>query len=109
MATTQERSAGTALLVLGGFNALVGALALLGGGAPGVFGLAALAGVVFVGLGLGVRDGRRQAIIAAAVLLGLLLAWQLVQLVLDPGWQLAIRVLLTGAVAALVVRAQRGD
>lgn len=108
MSTTQQRGAGTALLVLGGFNALVGAVGVLAGGAPGVFGFAVLAGVVFVALGLGVRGGSRQAIVAAAVLLGLLLAWQLVQLVLDPGVQLAVRMLITGAVGALVVRAYRG-
>lgn len=108
MTTTRERSAGTALLVLGGFNALFGAVGMLAGGVLSAFGLAALAGVVFIALGLGVRNGSRQAIIVAAVLLGLLLAWQLVQLVRDPGAQLAVRVLITGAVTALVIRARRG-
>lgn len=108
MTTTRERSAGTALLVLGGFNALFGAVGMFAGGVLSAFGLAALAGLVFVVLGLGVRNGSRQAIIVAAVLLGLLLVWQLVQLVLDPGTQLAVRVLITGAVTALVIRAQRG-
>lgn len=87
---------------------MVGSLGLLAGGAAGAFGVAALAGVVLVGVGLRVREGSRQAIIAAAVLLGLLLAAQLVQLGLDPGAQLVARALLTGAVGLLVLRALRG-
>lgn len=105
--TTEQRRAGTALVVFGGLNALLGLVGLMGGGQALVVGLTAAMGVVFVLLGLLVRDGSRPATVAAVALLGLLLAFYVLMLVQDATVQLVVWVLITGAFAYLAVRALR--
>lgn len=105
--TSEQRTAGTALVVFGGLNALLGLIGLMGGGQARVVALTAAIGMVFVLLGLLARDGSRPAILAAVTLLVLLLAYELVNLARSPSIRIVIWVLITGALAYLMVRALR--
>lgn len=105
--TREERAAGTALIVFGVLNALLALVGLMGRGDARIVAFMAALGVLFVLLGLLVRDGSRPAIVASVVLLGLLLALELANLAADPDVQLVIWVLITGGLAYMVIRAQR--
>src|SRR3712207_1383587 len=83
-ATVEQRQAGLVLLVRGALNALFATLLLaVGRGELGIgaaAGVALVGGIAFLALGVALRRGSRGAAVAGLVLLGLLLAGQLVSL-----------------------------
>jgi hypothetical protein len=70
--TDAQRNAGLGLLLLGGYNALLGLISLAGGGDPAFFGATLAGGLVLCGLGWLVGRGSRPATLTAFGLLGLL-------------------------------------
>ncbi len=107
METSEQRAAGFGLVAFGALVALFGVLGLIGGGPAVMVGLTLAVGVVFVLLGLLMWGGSRPATVAALILLGLLLAFQLVSLARNPNVQLVIWVLIIGILAYLTLRALR--
>jgi hypothetical protein len=105
--TSEQRTAGFGLLAFGALVVLFGLLSLVGGGSAALVGLTLAVGVVFVLLGQLIRAGSRQATVAALVLLGLVLVFELVSLVTNPGVQLVIWVLIIALLTYLTVRALR--
>ncbi len=108
----EDRSAGLALIVLGGVNAVLGLVLALAGGDPGVRTggiVTVVAGAVLVALGVAIRGGSRAAAVAALVLLGLLLLFQLYTLVAGADASALVRLAVTGLVLFLVVRAVRAE
>lgn len=105
-AAAAQRTAGSALLVLGVLNVVGGALLAAAGAAP-VGTLVLLAGVLLTGLGVMVRRGSRPAAVAATVLLAVLAVLQVVGLFSSPDGASLVRLLLTAVLLWLVVRALR--
>lgn len=98
---TSTRGAALGLVVLGGLN-LVVALQ----GMPGAA-VAAVIGLVFVGLGWQVWVGSRQAALAGLVGLGLLIILQLAAAARGVDVLVLVRLAITGGLAYLVYRAYR--
>jgi hypothetical protein len=107
----ESRSAGLALIVLGGVNAVLGLVLALAGGELARTGgiVTVVAGAVLVALGVAIRAGSRAAAVAALVLLGALLLFQLYTLVVGADLSALVRVAVTGLVLFLVVRAVRAE
>jgi len=105
MGTQEQRTAGTALIVLGGLNALLGLLGLFGGTLLTTFALLTLIGVAIVVLGVLMRRGSRSATLVSLVVLGLLLVNQLVLLVVSPDATTVLRIAITALLAYLTYRA----
>lgn len=107
-ATREQRTAGLAVLVLGGLNALLGLVGTLAAPAGDrlPFALTLLAGVVLLVLGFQLRLGSRAAALVALVLLSALGVFQLVLLAVSPDLSTVFRLLITVGIAWLVLRAR---
>ncbi len=108
-ATREQRTAGMAVLVLGGLNALLGLAGTLAAPAGDrlPFAVTLLAGVVLLVLGFQLRLGSRTAALVALVLLVALGVFQLVLLAIAPDLTTVLRLLITAGIGWLVLRARR--
>lgn len=103
--TSAHRAAGAGLLILGGLNALLGLLGLVGGGDVLVFGVTLAGGLVVAVLGWLVRRGSRPVTLAALVLLALFGLSQLVLLLTTGDLTALVWVAVAGLLGWLSFRA----